>query len=82
MTNYLHEALFAPHAASDAPFLELDDGAVLSFRDFDGLAARMAHRASRLAAARAASRLRARRRDGGQWRQAGLLWPLFTKEGR
>ena len=41
----------------------------------DGLAARLASRARRLAEAR----ITARRAKAGRWRSAVLLWPLFTK---
>jgi hypothetical protein len=43
-------------------------------------AARLAEQATKLAVARAESRLRARRDDPSRWRRAGLLWPLFTKD--
>ncbi len=46
---------------------------------FVALAERLARRAATLAAAHTESRIRARRRDGGQWRRAGLLWPLVTR---
>lgn len=41
---------------------------------FDALAPRLIARAARLAEARAR-----RRREPDWWRQARLLWPLFTK---
>ena len=44
---------------------------------FAALAQRVTERAALLAAARAETRIRARRRDGGQWHRARLLWPLF-----
>ena len=47
---------------------------------FAALAGQLTHRAATLAAARAERRLRARRKDGGQWRRADLLWPLFAGE--
>jgi len=43
MTNHLHDALFGQHAANDATFLMLPDGARISFCDFVALAARHAH---------------------------------------
>jgi len=46
---------------------------------FAALAQRFTRRAATLAAARAESRIRARRRNGGQWHRARLLWPLFTQ---
>jgi len=45
---------------------------------FAALAERLTRRAASLATSRGESRLRARRRDGGQWRRAALLWPLFS----
>ncbi len=45
---------------------------------FAALAERLTRRAATLAASRAESRIRARR-NGGQWRRAKLLWPLFTR---
>lgn len=47
---------------------------------FAALAERLARRAATLAAARSESRIRARRRDGSQWRSADLLWPLFARK--
>lgn len=47
---------------------------------FDALAARLAARAGKLAAAHAASRLLAARRDESRWRRASLVWPLFGKD--
>jgi hypothetical protein len=44
---------------------------------FAALAQRLSQRAALLAAGRAETRIRARRRDGGQWHRAHLLWPLF-----
>ncbi|MCH2075638.1 MAG: malonyl-CoA synthase [Rhodobacteraceae bacterium] len=41
--NHLYDALFAPHTTNDAPFLESDDGSIMSFRDFVSRAAQMAH---------------------------------------
>ncbi|MCL4672527.1 MAG: hypothetical protein KJZ64_06240 [Sphingomonadaceae bacterium] len=38
----------------------------------------LARKAARLAEARAANRLLARREDPRRWRMARLLWPLFT----
>ncbi len=43
MTNTLFDALFAPHARNDAPFLQSDDGSVLSFAQTLRRAAQMAH---------------------------------------
>ena len=43
MTNHLYDALLAPHAGSDRPFLILPDGGALSYSDFLALAARYAH---------------------------------------
>ncbi|QYJ07151.1 hypothetical protein [Qipengyuania flava] len=45
---------------------------------FAALAERLTRRAATLAKAQGETRLRARQRDGGQWRRAGLLWPLFA----
>ncbi len=42
MSNALHDALFAPHAKSDAVFLQLTDGDGLSHRSFAEMAARFA----------------------------------------
>lgn len=41
--NHLYDALFAPHATNEAPFLESDDGSILSYREFVSRAAQMAH---------------------------------------
>jgi malonyl-CoA/methylmalonyl-CoA synthetase len=43
MPNPLHDALLAPHAMSDAPFLRLMDGAVVTYRTFLAESARLAH---------------------------------------
>lgn len=43
MPNPLYDALFAPRAQSDAPFLILQDGSSLTYRDFDQMADRFAH---------------------------------------
>ncbi|MEP4246784.1 AMP-binding protein [Tateyamaria sp.] len=43
MTNTLYDALIAPHANSDAAFLTLDDGSTLTFADFAGRVAQLAH---------------------------------------
>lgn len=43
MTNTLYDALIAPHANSDAAFLTLDDGRTLTFADFAGRVAQLAH---------------------------------------
>ena len=43
MANHLYDALFAPHAASDRPFLILPDGTQISHADFLRLSARYAH---------------------------------------
>jgi len=48
--------------------------------NFDGFAARLADRARLLAKAGAENRLRARRSDGARWRNARLLWPLFSRD--
>ena len=47
--------------------------------DFAALAARLAAKARILAQAQAERNVLARRSDPARWRQAGLLWPLFTK---
>ena len=49
---------------------------------FAALAQRLTERAALLTAARAEARIRARRRDGGQWHRAQLLWPLFGRGAR
>ena len=43
MPNPLYDALFAPRADSDGPFLHLKDGSTVSYRAFDQMAARFAH---------------------------------------
>ena len=43
MSNVLFDALFAPHAASDAPFVTLDNGRVISFSAFSAQVAQTAH---------------------------------------
>lgn len=43
MANPLYDALFAPHEASDAPFLHLADGSSISRRSFLATAAQMAN---------------------------------------
>jgi malonyl-CoA/methylmalonyl-CoA synthetase len=43
MANVLYEALLAPHQGSPRPFLHLEDGSVLTYGAFLGLAARLAH---------------------------------------
>jgi len=43
MANALFDALFAPHADSEAPFLHLADGGTVTYVDFLAQAARMAH---------------------------------------
>ncbi|WP_299818381.1 malonyl-CoA synthase [uncultured Jannaschia sp.] len=43
MPNHLFDALFAPQAGRDDPFLHLPDGGALSCRDFDALSARLAN---------------------------------------
>lgn len=43
MANALFDALFAPHADSEAPFLHLADGGIVTYDDFLTQAARMAH---------------------------------------
>ncbi|MEM9475179.1 MAG: malonyl-CoA synthase [Pseudomonadota bacterium] len=44
MTNHLYDALIAPRAQSDACFLKQDGQPDISFRDFNEMSARMAHR--------------------------------------
>ncbi|MEM8555227.1 MAG: malonyl-CoA synthase [Pseudomonadota bacterium] len=39
MSNHLYDALFAPHAGSEAPFLHFADGGVLSYGGFVDMAA-------------------------------------------
>ncbi|MEM9342329.1 MAG: malonyl-CoA synthase [Pseudomonadota bacterium] len=43
MSNHLYNTLIAPHASSTAPFLTRDNAPDLSFANFAGMAARMAH---------------------------------------
>ncbi len=43
MRNHLYDALFAPHAGSERPFLILPGGPDLSYRDFLALTAKYAH---------------------------------------
>ena len=43
MTNTLYDALFAPHAQNDAVFLTLDDGSHVSYAEFVGRIAQLAH---------------------------------------
>ncbi len=43
MTNTLYDALFAPHAANDTPFLTDDDGAVTTYAGFVARASQIAH---------------------------------------
>ena len=43
-------------------------------------AARLARRARLLAEASAEARLRSRRGDSARWRNARLLWPLFSRD--
>jgi len=43
MANALFDALFAPHAGREYPFLHLADGGTLSYAGFLGQTARMAH---------------------------------------
>lgn len=43
MSNTLYDALIAPHAGNDAPFLEGDDGAITSYAGFVARAGQMAH---------------------------------------
>ena len=43
------------------------------------LTSALARKAARLAAAHAAQALAEARDDPARWRQADLLWPLFTK---
>lgn len=43
MTNTLYDALIAPHASNDCPFLECDDGTTLSYADFVRRVAQVAH---------------------------------------
>ncbi|WP_165271778.1 hypothetical protein [Pelagerythrobacter rhizovicinus] len=44
------------------------------------LAARLAHKAARIAQARAENAVRARRGDPARWRSARLLWPAFAED--
>ena len=46
---------------------------------FDALARRLAAKARLLAEAAGEARALARRDDPGRWRNARLVWPLFTK---
>ncbi len=43
-------------------------------------AARLANRARLVAVASAESNVRRRRADGSRWRNASLLWPLFSRD--
>jgi len=43
-------------------------------------AARLANRARLLAEAEAETRLRSQRADSSRWRNARLLWPLFSRD--
>ncbi|MCK0150170.1 malonyl-CoA synthase [Marivita sp. S6314] len=43
MTNILYDALIAPHATNDTPFLVQDSGNTLSYADFVARVAQMAH---------------------------------------
>ncbi len=43
MPNTLYDALFAPHAGRNDPFLHLPDGSTLSYADFLATAARYSH---------------------------------------
>ncbi|WP_050527691.1 malonate--CoA ligase [Pseudorhodobacter aquimaris] len=43
MTNILYDALIAPHAGSDAVFLQCDDGSALSYDGFVGRVAQLAN---------------------------------------
>ena len=43
MTNTLYDALFAPHAGNDTPFLQTDEGASISYDAFLGRVAQIAH---------------------------------------
>ena len=49
-------------------------------RAFGALTASLSAKAEMAAKARALSRLRAGKRDPWRWRDAKLLWPLFTSE--
>ncbi|MCB2065811.1 MAG: hypothetical protein KDE15_04120 [Erythrobacter sp.] len=49
---------------------------------FTGLAQRLASTAVALAQAHGEMLLRQRRRDGSRWREARLLWPLYTQGDR
>jgi malonyl-CoA/methylmalonyl-CoA synthetase len=43
MTNPLYDQLLGTHVGKESPFLWFDDGSVLTYAAFLGLAARMAH---------------------------------------
>ena len=43
MTNTLYDALIAPHAENDMPFLDCDDGTTVSFREFVKRSAQLAN---------------------------------------
>ncbi len=43
MENILYDALFAPHAERDDPFIHLADGEVITYREFLSMAAQVAH---------------------------------------
>ncbi|WP_156167324.1 hypothetical protein [Aurantiacibacter marinus] len=43
-------------------------------------AVRLAYRARLLAAAGAESRVRSHQKEGSRWRNARLLWPLFSRD--
>ena len=49
-------------------------------RAFGALTVSLSAKAETAAKARALSRLRARKRDPWRWRDAKMLWPLFTSE--
>ncbi|ANC50310.1 hypothetical protein CP97_14624 [Aurantiacibacter atlanticus] len=50
-----------------------------SSRSDSGLIARLASQATKLAMAHAENRLRIRNGDSAHWRDARLLWPLFSR---
>ena len=43
MTNTLYDSLFAQHEGNEAPFLQLDDGQVVSYDSFLKRAAQIAY---------------------------------------
>lgn len=51
-----------------------------STKSRSGFAVRLARRAQKIAEAKVENALRARRNDSSRWRDARLLWPLFSRE--